>query len=119
MVSSSTCSGCPPAGHASSETSGADTPETLDRACRAGDKRACAQYAVMQSQGQGVPRDRERALSTLKGLCDEGFDDGCVGWAIVLASGSRTDVVKAKQLLQAICDRGSEEACALSKSMPR
>jgi tetratricopeptide (TPR) repeat protein len=109
----------PPAGQASSETPAADMPETLDRACRAGDKRACAQYAVMQAQGQGVPRDRARALSTLKGLCDEGFDDGCVGWAIVLVSGSRTDVVKAKQLLQAICDRGSEEACALSKSMPR
>jgi hypothetical protein len=42
-----------------------------------------------------------------------------VGWAIVLVSGSRTDVVKAKPLLRAICDRGSEEACALSKSMPR
>jgi hypothetical protein len=27
--------------------------------------------------------------------------------------------LKAKQLLQAICDRGSEEACALVKSLPR
>jgi TPR repeat protein len=72
-----------------------------------------------EAQGQGVARDCVRALSTLQGLCGEGFDDGCVGWAIVLASGSRSDVAKAKQLLEAICDRGSAEACALSKSMPR
>jgi TPR repeat protein len=96
-----------------------DTPEAIDRACRAGDKRACAQLAVLQAQGQGVPRDRARALSTLQGLCDEGFDDGCVGWAIVLASGSRQDVAKAKQLLDAVCNRGLAEACALAKQMPR
>jgi TPR repeat protein len=66
-----------------------------------------------------VTRDPAKALATLRGLCDEGFDDGCVGWAIVLASGSRTDVAKAKQFLEAVCDRGSEEACALLKSMPR
>jgi tetratricopeptide (TPR) repeat protein len=106
-----------PAEDDSSGARDAVTPETLDRACRTGDKRACAQIAVLQAQGEGIPRDRPRALSTLKGLCDEGFDDGCVGWAIVLASGSRTDVAKAKQLLDAVCERGSVEACQLSKSM--
>jgi len=108
----------PPAGQAS-ETSGVDTPEAIDRACRAGDKRACAQLAVLQALGQGVPRDRAKALAALQGLCDEGFDDGCVGWAIVLASGSRQDVAKAKQLLDAVCARGLAEACALAKQMPR
>jgi tetratricopeptide (TPR) repeat protein len=108
-----------PAGEASSGASDAAMPETMDRACRAGDKRACAQFAVLQAQGHGVPRDRARALSTLQRLCDDGFDDGCVGWAIVLASGSRTDVAKARQLLEAICDRKNEEACRLLKSMPR
>ena len=108
-----------PAEEASSGATDAAMPDALDRSCRTGDKRACAQLAVLQAQGEGVPRDRPRALSTLKSLCDEGFDDGCVGWAIVLASGSRTDVAKAKQLLDAVCDRGSAEACQLSKSMPR
>ena len=101
------------------DESSVPSAEDLARTCRAGDKRACAQLAVRQAQGEGVPRDPAKAVATLRGLCDEGFDDGCVGWAIVLASGSRSDVAKAKQLLEAVCDRGSAEGCALLKSMPR
>jgi tetratricopeptide (TPR) repeat protein len=96
----------------------ASLSEARARACRAGDKAACAHAAVLQAQGQGVAPDRTQALSTLEGLCNEGVDDGCIGWAIVLAS-RPADLAKAKGLLQAACDHKSEEACRLLKSMPR
>ena len=109
-----------PAAADSPPASLATLAEAFTRACGAGDKSSCAHLAVLQAQGDGVKRDRPKALATLEGLCNEGFDDGCVGWAVVLVSSSRpSDVSRARQLLDAVCDRGNTEACRLLKSIPR
>lgn len=98
----------------------ASVAEAFTRACSEGDKSGCAHLAVLQAQGEGVKRDRPKALATLETLCQEGLDDGCIGWALVLVNGGRpSDLAQARELLQGVCNHKNAEACQLLKSMPR
>lgn len=91
-----------------------------DRGCRGGDRPSCARLAVLQARGEGIARDPVRALSTLQRLCAEKVDDACIGWALLLAArSSKAELAKARELLQATCDRKNDEACRLLKSLPR
>ena len=98
----------------------ASVAEAFTRACSEGDKSGCAHLAVLQAHGDGVKRDRPKALATLETLCQEGLDDGCIGWALVLVNGGRpSDLAQARELLQGVCNHKNAEACQLLKSMPR
>ena len=91
-----------------------------DAGCRvANDKSSCARYAVLQAQGLGVQQSTAEAMDTLTRLCGEEVDDACIGWALLLTSRPQgQDLAKARSLLQATCDRKSEEACRILKSLP-
>jgi tetratricopeptide (TPR) repeat protein len=104
----------------SSAVSLASVAEAFTRGCSGGDKASCAHLAVLQAQGDGVKRDRAKALTTLQDLCQEGIDDGCIGWALVLVNTMRpSDLTQARELLQGVCNHKNAEACQLLKSMPR
>lgn len=46
-----------------------------ERACRDGDEVGCARLAVLAALGEGVTRDRERALELYRGACDSPSDE--------------------------------------------
>jgi tetratricopeptide (TPR) repeat protein len=109
-----------PVAAVSSPVSLTSVAEAFTRGCAEGDKPSCAHLAVLQAHGDGVKRDRTKALATLEGLCQEGIDDGCIGWAMVLLNGMRpSDLAQARELLQGVCNHKNAEACQLLKSMPR
>jgi tetratricopeptide (TPR) repeat protein len=106
---------------AEAEASGppASLMESLDRQCRGGHKPSCAHLASFEALGQVAGRDAAAARARLEALCKDGTDEGCIGWALVLASSRPPDMRKARELLEGACARKSEEACQIVKTMPR
>jgi TPR repeat protein len=83
-------------------------------ACGLGDQAGCARFAVLEAQGLGVPQNSARATKTLESLCDLSVPEGCIGLAQILRqTGFMVDRERARKILQAACDKGSAEACAM------
>lgn len=90
-----------------------------DKRCTDGEKRACLAVAMLQFRGTGVPKDETRAVATLQQLCDGGLLEACAQWAVIVASGPKPDIPKARQLLTKSCEGGLAPACEMLKSLPK
>ena len=51
-----------------------------ERACAGGHGQSCSNLGLLYNNGDGVPRDRARALSYLKQACDLGLPPACSQW---------------------------------------
>lgn len=81
-------------------------------ACDLADKAGCARLAVLEAQGLGVPKNAARATKTLESLCTDKVPEACLGLAQLLQrTGLATDRDRARTLMKAACDLGSQEAC--------
>ena len=49
----------------------------FDKACAGGNAQACSNLGLMHNNGDGVPKDRARALGYLKQACDLGLPTAC------------------------------------------
>ncbi len=47
------------------------------RACTGGNARACSNLGLMHNNGDGVPKDRAKALDYLQKACDLGLQTAC------------------------------------------
>jgi len=81
--------------------------------------RACLAVAMLPFGGTGVPKDETRAVATLQQLCDGGLLEACAQWAVIVASGPKPDIPKARQLLTKSCEGSLAPACEMLKSLPK
>lgn len=91
-----------------------------EKACAAGDKRACLTTAVLLGRGTGVSKDETRALATLEPLCKENMFEACMQWAMFLVSDpKKPDLPRARELLTKSCSGGLAQACEMLKGFPK
>ena len=91
-----------------------------EKACAAGQKRACVVTGTLLGRGMGVPRDEARAASILEPLCSENMLEACTQWAVLLASDSKKpDYPRARALLTKSCSGGQAQACEMLKGFPK
>jgi TPR repeat protein len=94
----------------------ARTLALLDKACGAGDMRACSdQGAVLRQDGDGYAADQRRAVVLFRKACDGKDLKGC-GWlgkALTEGEGVPKDPAAALPILDKACKAGHAVACAV------
>jgi TPR repeat protein len=87
---------------------------TLERqACDLGNHEGCRQLGVMESLGEGGPKDYAGALALLQPACDHGQANACGSLGVLYDQGLGVPVDEghASQLYQKACDGGDAVGC--------
>ena len=124
---SETCSrddalGCTNAALVLNDLPGAEvkTAELADKGCKLGDFYACNLLAGMYSQGKGVAKSEERAVSLWSQACDGDQRDACFELALYFSrQDDRNAHHRAVTLLSAACDDEDAFACFELSAMVR
>ena len=88
----------------------------LERACAAGDKRACVEHAWKLIGGEGLAKDEPGGVAALQTLCDESFYPACTRLAVVEAGKAGAAArARAKALLTRACEGGEQDACSMAE----
>ena len=94
---------------------GQDAYEAFKRACDAEDLDACANMALMKLRGDGVQKDRDKALEINEATCTLGLALGCARAATMLmervGQSTRKDESRALGLMKKACTLGDFGAC--------
>jgi TPR repeat protein len=81
--------------------------------CKVGSMRACYILGLNHRDGDGTPKNKERAAELFRQTCDERFDVGCVelGFGLNNGVGVEKDVKKAAELFRQGCSGGVALGC--------
>ncbi len=90
------------------------TPAEKQKACEAGDAKACLDLGDMYAQGQGVEKSPSKAFDLFKNACDGGDAYGCnnLGWMYQKGEGVEKSLSKAAELYKKACDGGMALSCS-------
>jgi TPR repeat protein len=92
----------------------APTPPEIDKACAAGDARACFALGEHYEYGRNIRRDFRRAADLYRRSCQLKNQDGCAEDALGLAlgRGQNADPAPAMRRLDELCKAGVQLGCA-------
>jgi TPR repeat protein len=90
----------------------------VERACAAGDKRACVEHAWKLVSGEGLAKDEPRGVAALQALCDEEFYPACTRLALVEVRkvGAKARA-HARALFTRACEGGEQDACSMVEQL--
>lgn len=89
----------------------------FEKSCKSKNVQACFNLGVMYEYGEGVKKDRSKAIVFYTQACDGGEGAGCgsLGVMYEYGMGVSKDIKKAKEFYQKACDLGNEEGCRYLK----
>ena len=87
--------------------------EKLEQSCNAGNGSDCKKLAIMYDKGDGVKKDKKRALEFYQKACDakDGWSCYTLGYIYQSGNGVAKDKKKALELYKRACDNSEASGC--------